>query len=115
MNTALEALFRDMLNDGWFTNSDGSISSPFGYFGYVTNEENQLLEIYEAFRETVDTYGMPEDKDIIGSFVAYISDDGSITIERMSTEAEAKLWFDNSLRDYLKWHENYLDCGDPPF
>ena len=114
MNTALEALLRDMLNDGWFTKSDGDVNSPFGYFGYVTNTDNELLEIYKVFSETIDMYGQPKDEDIIGSFVAYISDDGSITIERMS-EVEAKLWFDNSERDYGKWLDRHVGIGDPPF
>lgn len=105
MDTALEALFKDMLNNGWFTKSDGDVESPFGYFGYVTNEAAELPELYDAFETVIKAYGKPNDNDVIGSFIAYINSDGIITIERLG-EQSAKLWFTNTQRDYTKWGES---------
>ena len=110
MNTAFHALFIDMLNNGWFTKSDGDVESPFGYFGYVINESADLPELYDAFETIIKAYGKPNDEDVIGNFIAYINSYGIITVERMSTEAEAKLWFRNTQKAYTKWG---IETNDP--
>lgn len=42
MDTSVEALFRDMMNNGWFIDSDGDVESHVGYFGYVNNTKREL-------------------------------------------------------------------------
>jgi hypothetical protein len=116
MDTALEALFKDMLNNGWFTKSDGDVESPFGYFGYVINTEAELWELFQAFEDTIECYGQPLSEDVIGSFIAYINSDGIITIERMANNLEAELWYHNTSRDYTKWGVTVNDPNVvPPF
>lgn len=110
MDTAFEALMRHMLNNGWFTKSDGDVESPFGYFGYVINEAAELPEIYSAFDDIIEMYGKPKDEDMVGKFIAYINSDGVITIERMGSKIEAELWFRNTDRDYTKWG---IETNDP--
>lgn len=106
MDTALEALFKDMLNNGWFTKSDGDVESPFGYFGYVINEAAELPELYDAFETVIKAYGKPKDEDVIGKFIAYINSNGIITIERMGSKIECDVWFRNTERAFTKWGES---------
>lgn len=105
MDTKLEALFRAMLNGGWFTKSNGDVESPLGYFGYVINEKADLFELYQAFEDTINAYGKPDDNDVIGSFIAYIDTVGNITIER-ETQIGAKLWYENTSKAYDKWADD---------
>lgn len=102
MDTKVEALFRAMMNGGWFTATNGDVESPTGFFGYVTNLKADLFELYQAFEETTNAYGKPADNDIIGSFIAYIDTAGNITIER-ETEFGARLWYKNTSNAYDKW------------
>jgi hypothetical protein len=66
MNTAREALFKAMLQHGWFTASGGSDESPLGIFGYVINTQPELKELYEAFEDVIKAYGKPNDGDATG-------------------------------------------------
>jgi hypothetical protein len=106
MDSSLEALFKAMLTDSWFINSDGNVDSPQGYFGYVTNTEAELSEIYDAFIDIVEVYGVPANNEIVGSFVARINDQGIIYIYRTTTQALAKEWFDDQVSEYIKWNDS---------
>lgn len=106
MDTALEALFKDMLTHGWFTKSDGHVDSPTGWFGYVTNTKEELSEIYDAFSDLIDAYGKPNDEDVIGSFTAYINSDGIIFITRHPNDATARYIFETNVHEYNEWEGN---------
>lgn len=106
MDTALEALFKAMLTNEWFINSDGNVEAPTGYFGYVNNTEAELSEIYDAFSDIVEAYGVPANTEIVGSFVARINDQGIIYIYRTTTQALAKEWFDDQVSEYIKWDDS---------
>lgn len=90
MDTLQEALFRAMLNDGWFTDSDGNVESPTGYFGYVVNSDSDWNEVASVFEETIAAYGdtdaSPETvarwvaNNFVGVYSAYINSDGIIHI-----------------------------------
>ena len=82
MDTAQEALFRDMLNHGWFTESDGDVESPTGYFGYVVNGASELADIRREFADVITAYGDPADNEITGVYSAWINSDGIVTIHR---------------------------------
>ncbi|AXH46563.1 hypothetical protein SEA_ROBINSPARKLES_118 [Gordonia phage RobinSparkles] len=110
MDTAQEALFKAMLNNDWFTASDGHVDSPTGYFGYVTNTEHDNLtatngEFMSCFSETIDAYGWPKHDELIGSFVAAINSNGIITIKKMPNDSDAREWFDSMQRGYAEWDE----------
>jgi hypothetical protein len=105
MDTAQEALFKAMLNEGWFIASDGDVESPTGYFGYVANRENELAEIREAFSDTLDAYGPVADEDLIGAWIASIASTGVISIRSMPADVVAKQWYEDTLSDYLAWLE----------
>lgn len=100
MDTAQEALFRAMLNEGWFTASDGDVEASPGFFGYVTNEVAEIPEILDAFEETVDAYGAPEMEEIVGSFVAIIDYLGFIYIVRCDDSEDAKKYFEGLRKRY---------------
>lgn len=106
MDTAIEALFRSMLNESWFIASDGHIDSPTGYFGYVTNSDYEVNDIIAAFSETIDAYGMPDRNEIIGSYVAWIDSQGFIHIEKARHELSARHWFEARQREFSNWNEN---------
>ena len=107
MDTALESLFKAMMSEGWFINSDGNVDSPQGYFGYVTNTEAELSEIYDAFSDVVEVYGVPATEDIVGSFYASIDSNGIIHIYNMGNYSTmAKDAFDKSLSEYIKWNDS---------
>lgn len=82
MDTAQEALFRVMLNHGWFTESDGDVESPTGYFGYVVNGASELADIRREFADVITAYGDPADNEITGVYSACIDSNGSIYIHR---------------------------------
>ena len=92
MDTLQEALFRAMLNNDWFTASDGDVESPTGYFGYVVNDRSDWSsEFLSAFEDTITIYAPngfdnPDQADIwirnnfVGVYSAYINSDGIISI-----------------------------------
>ena len=92
MDTLQEALFRAMLNNDWFTDSDGDVESPTGYFGYVVNSRNDWNdEFYSAFGDTIaayvgDTFSTPDYAEnwiranFCGVYSAYIDSNGIIHI-----------------------------------
>lgn len=92
-----------MLNDGWFTKSEGDVESPLGFFGYVTNLKAELNEVYDAFSNVVKAYGYPAEKDMVGSFFAMINSDGLIRIVRKDSDYEAKESFFNHRMEYIEW------------
>lgn len=83
MNTAQEALFKEMLNNGWFTESDGDVEAPTGFFGYAVNTKSELREVLENFSDVVETYGRPADEQIVGVWIASIDNLGVIHIEKI--------------------------------
>ena len=106
MDNSLEALFKAMLTDSWFINSDGNVESPQGYFGYVNNTEAELSEIYDAFSDIVEVYGTPATEDIVGSFYASIDSNGIIHIFSFATQSQAKSAFDMAVSEYIKWNDS---------
>ncbi|ANA87341.1 hypothetical protein PBI_KAMPE_109 [Gordonia phage Kampe] len=110
MDTAQEALFKAMLNNDWFTASDGHVDSPTGYFGYVTNTERDNLtatngEFMSFFGETIGAYGWPKHDELIGSFVASINSDGIITIVEFPNDTLAREQFNKLQIAYESWNE----------
>lgn len=106
MDTPLQALFRAMMNDGWFTKTDGDVDSFTGYFGYMTNTQAELKEIREAFSEIIQMYGNPKDEDLIGSFLVVIDSNGSIHIRRFASDDSAKSEFAIYEKKYAEWLGN---------
>lgn len=103
MNTAQEALFKAMMNDAWFTKTDGETDSPTGFFGYVVNKTGDWHEISEAFSEVIAAYGKPSDHEFYGAFTAVINDQGVIRIVKWDNEDDAKKVFDKAVNDYQEW------------
>lgn len=117
MDTAQQALFRVMLQDGWFTESDGDVESPTGFFGYVVNQPQDYAEVSAAFTDVIDAYGEVTGDDFAGVFVAWINSDGVITIDRVgdvgsqssfgipdtATVREARVWFKYESDRYSGW------------
>lgn len=135
MDTLQEALFRAMLNDGWFTDSDGDVEAPTGYFGYTVNaREDWNSEFYSAFGDTIaayvgDTFSTPDYAEnwiranFCGVYSAYINSNGIITIYRHGDYVQtpgvavlgievtpvvraAQRWFKNEVTRYNKWNES---------
>lgn len=103
MDTAQEALFRAMLNNGWFVKSDGNVNTPHGYFGYMVNISAEVPDIYDAFESITEAYGRCHRDDLIGAYFARITSDGMIDIRKYITANEAQAEFETSLKEYLKW------------
>lgn len=97
-----------MLNNDWFTDSDGNVESPQGYFGWVFNEEGDNLtasnkEFMSAFGEVISAYGWPYHEHLIGVFVASINSDGIIFIQKLESKRQARDWFAGRVKDYAAW------------
>lgn len=120
MDTVQEALFKAMLNESWFTESEGHVESPQGFFGWTVIEEADLKEIFDAFEDTIRAYGNPGD--ISGVWYAWINSDGIIRTVRVGdvftdkdrrrpylgipptiTVSHARKWFNDRVRDYTDW------------
>jgi len=88
MDTLQEALFKAMLNDSWFTQSDGDVESPTGYFGYVVNGDNDWAEVSMAFQDVITAYGSMDQSEewlkanFFGVYSANIDSNGIIHIHR---------------------------------
>lgn len=121
MDTAFEAIMRDMLNNGWFTASAGDVESPTGYFGYVVNTGPELIGIRDACADTISAYGDVPDSELIGAFFASINSDGIIRIDRvgdipadclssqsLATPAgiAARKRFDETEAEWAEWEGN---------
>ena len=126
MDTLQEALFKDMLNSGWFTDSEGDVESPTGYFGYVVNQDGDWdNEFVSAFDYEIQTEPSDEWKkaNFYGVYSAFINSDGIITIHRhgdyvrtpgvavMGIEVTpvvraAQRWFNAESKRYQKWMES---------
>ena len=128
MDTLQEALFKAMLNHDWFTDSDGDVESPDGYFGYVVNEPGCWDGVEDAFSDTIrgyseispDLMGNWIDNNFYGVWFASINSDGIIRISRMGdyvrtpgvpclgievtpVVAEAQKWFRDATESYNDW------------
>lgn len=103
MFTAQEALFKVMLQEGWFVDSDGEVNSPTGFFGYVHNTPADLPEIYAAFSDTTSVYGTPDEEDMVGAFTAYINSDGLIFINKVRSVEDAKFIYQTTVNEYREW------------
>lgn len=103
MRTSIEALFESMVNDGWFTATDGNVESPTGHFAYVTNTVDEVASILDAFAESVDTYGVPATDDIVGSFVVVTDDQGFIAIHRYANDRDARSAFQSLQGVFTEW------------
>jgi len=135
MDTLQEAIFKAMLNHDWFTDSDGNVDSPTGYFGYVVNSRNDWNdEFYSAFGDTIaayvgDTFSTPDyaenwiRNNFCGVFVARIDSNGIVTIRKVGeykrtvgvpvlgieitpVVAEAQKWFRDATESYNEWDAN---------
>ena len=83
MDTAQQALFRAMLTDGWFCESDGDVEWSLGYFGYVHNHPSELQSVRQAFEDTLNTYGEVSMEEFAGIWWADINSDGVIRISKI--------------------------------
>lgn len=122
MDTTQEALFKAMLSDGWFTESDGNVESPTGYFGYVHTHANEVNDVRDAFSHVINLYGGQEaisDSEIAGVYVARINDQGIIFITKMGGANSAGLawanddatklaqrWFATHMDEFEEWENN---------
>ena len=138
MDTLQEALFKAMLNRDWFTDSDGDVEAPTGYFGYVVNaREDWSSEFLSAFEDTIKAYAPHnwEHDDVyrdnwirenfVGVWFASINSNGIIRISKIggynrtpgiaimgievtSVVAEAQKRFKNTVHDYI----DYIDYNN---
>ena len=137
MDTLQEALFKAMLNDGWFTDSSGDVEAPTGYFGYVVNQRGDWSpEFVSAFEDVIEQYGgdtdlSPEtaerwrENNFYGVWSAFINSDGIIQIhwhgdyvrtpgvavlglELTGPVRGAQRWFNAESKRYSKW----MDSGE---
>lgn len=137
MDTLQEALFRAMLNNDWFTESDGNVESPTGYFGYVVNQiADWNDEFWSVFGDTVmaysDQFESPETVErwkrehFCGVFTARITTTGVIHIHKVGeyvrtvgvpvmgievtpVVAKAKEWFRNASESFAEWDDDNYD------
>lgn len=106
MDTAIQAVMRAMLQQGWFTKSDGECEAPTGYFGYVTNTKAELESIRDAFSDVIEAYGDFKDEDMIGSFLCVIDAAGGFWTFRKANDEKAKREFKIYEKRYTQWCEN---------
>lgn len=110
MDTVQEALFKSMLNNRWFTQSDGDVEFSLGYFGYVHNHPSELKQIREEFEDVLGTYGSIADEQIVGVWWAQIRSTGVIYIEKLGdVPAEVTSMYDMSTNPAVKQAEKKFD------
>lgn len=84
MDTEQESLFKAMLNNAWFTKSDGDVESPTGYFGWMVNHPSDWFEVAQNFIEVITDPGdMKPPEWFVGVWYASIDSNGIIHIERL--------------------------------
>lgn len=83
MDTEQESLFKAMLNNDWFTKSDGDVESPTGYFGWVHNHPQDWFEVAQNFCEIITDPGdMKPPQWFVGVFWASLDSNGIIHVEK---------------------------------
>lgn len=108
MDTAIQALFKAMLLNGWTVHSAGS--DAYGaVFGVMHNYESEIPEILSAFSEITDVYGVPYADQIVGNFIVTIPDTGAVQIEKIITLNSAYSEFARREKQYTIW--KYLREG----
>ncbi|HPE52969.1 MAG TPA: hypothetical protein PK852_02520 [Mesotoga prima] len=104
MMTALEALLKSMLQQGWFTASDGDVESPLGYFGWTWVVEDDLYEIREAFSDVIKAYGDPGHK-LIGNWFAVLNSNGILSFWDKDNRHLAERNYSHYVTEYNEWLE----------
>ena len=126
MNTVQEALFKAMLQEDWFTASDGDVEWSLGYFGWVHNHPSEWFEVSQAFCEVIEAYdpelelGGAAPEWFTGVFTARINSDGIISITKIGDAdasvtntydfahnrhvAVAQRWFADTVHDFIDYN-----------
>lgn len=108
----LEEVLYDMGLEGWFIATSGDVQSPQGWFGFVSNEPDEVAEVAEAFAETMTRTGTTPAQ-LIGHFLLREDERGFVGVEEFDSYGEAKGAYDDLEREYDAWdsqdEEPYID------
>ena len=93
-----------MASEAWFTDSDGSSDSPYGWFAYVENHPDELFEVKQAF-EDVSPLFTGDLSQLVGAFVLVEDEQGFVTVHTFSSEDEARAAYEALSAAYVEWVE----------
>ena len=105
MDTAYEAIMRALLTHGWMDDSDGSVESPTGYFGYLTIDHDMLPYMRHEFADIFEAYGPVSDDDLAGTHYVIIDSNGIVTAVKVTPET-AKEAFTQQQAEYEAWMDD---------
>ena len=104
MKTALEAFFDAMVSNGWADEQDGDVQTfhHFALFGTITPDEVDSMA--EEFSSVLDTYGRPNNDEVVGHFLVITGSEGHVTVLQYETELEAVHAFGTHQHAYSELH-----------
>jgi hypothetical protein len=118
MKTALEAVLQAMVTGGWANESDGNVYAPMGHFARVSNEENEIASIIDAFGDVMETYGMgyvnhiqgehelTDVNVLIGHFLVGEDSYGNVLVTRYDNPIQLTRDFQQLQDDFAEWNKD---------
>jgi hypothetical protein len=97
----------DMEASGWANASSGDVASPSGFFSRITNSEAELIEIHNAFEETIaemSRYGFTPEQ-LLGNFLVVTSNEGFVAVTEYRRASDLEHDFEQLEADFDDWSE----------
>lgn len=98
-DSARDEYLYTMWLDGWAEQSE----APTGFFCMMSNTEDELPEIHDAFGWLYPTEGIPDSSSLIGNFLIVTNDHGMVWILSYETRAELEKAYNDSVDNYCEW------------
>lgn len=91
--------------EGWSNASSGDTESPTGYFERISNTEEELQELVEAFEDIIGQmrqYGFSE-RELLGHFLLVHDSQGFVGVHEYDTHEELVARFEELEDEYGNW------------
>jgi hypothetical protein len=105
--TPRDEVLGEMGAQGWANRSTGSVESPTGYVEAISNSEADLIEIHDAFEETIaemSRFGFTPEQ-LLGHFRLITDEQGFVTVTQYRRQQDLEHDFDEAEAEYSAWQE----------
>jgi hypothetical protein len=103
--TPRDEILGEMGLAGWANKSTGSVESPTGYVEAISNSEAELIEIHDAFEETIAEmarFGFTPEQ-LLGHFRLITDEQGFVTVTQYRRLQDLEQDFEAADAEYSAW------------
>lgn len=100
-SNGLEEVLHELSLDGWFTDSDGDVESPYGAFAWTSISEAELPSVVDA----IDAQIVGNTNDLIGFWGLVEDDRGFVWTHRFAGFEQVNAWYTKLYHAFLVWTE----------